>query len=225
MKKEKSYTLYPSGYKWVRSIPNQHFDTLKLYVSMVMDDCTIEDISTKLQLAIAFSKDQGQSYGEYHRKCFENIMRLGYTTEQEISDNLELIKETPKSSQAQLDSLKPKGFSITLPNTTTTITDHELYLMIKGHMEEFNPAEYTKVGQLIQNLLIGGLVEITAQLENSGIIKDNYHQETLKNNLNLLSQNIIHKVITNEIYNLRVPTLTVEILKQLYNHDLETLKY
>ena len=94
MKKEKpNYTLYPNGYKWVRSIPDQHFDTLKLYVSMVMDDCTIEDISTKLRLAIAFSKDQGQSYGEYHRKCFENIMRLGYTTEQEISDNLELINQ------------------------------------------------------------------------------------------------------------------------------------
>lgn len=92
MEKEK-FTLYPSGYEWVRSIPDQHFDTLKLYVSMVMDDCTIEDIDTKLQLAITFSKDQGPSYGEHHRKCFENIMRLGYTTEEEIYDNIELIKD------------------------------------------------------------------------------------------------------------------------------------
>lgn len=132
-------------------------------------------------------------------------------------------KRNPEQSQAQLDSLKPKGFNITLSNTT--ITDQELYLMIKGHMEELNPAEYTKVGQLIQNLLIGVLGEITTQLQNSGIIKDNYHRETLQNNLHLLSLDIIHKVIINEIYNLRTPTLTVEILKKLYNPDLETLKY
>ena len=97
--------------------------------------------------------------------------------------------------------------------------------MIKGHMEELNPAEYTKVGQLIQNLLIGGLGEIITQLQNSGIIKENYHRETLQNNLHLLSRDIIHKVITNDIFNLRVPTLTVEILKQLYSPDLETIKY
>ena len=136
------------------------------------------------------------------------------------------MKRNPEPSQAQLDSLKPKGFSIILSNVTnTTITDQDLYLMIKGHMEELNPAEYTRVGQLIQNLLIEELVEITTKLQNSGIIKEDYHKETLKNNLHILSRNIIRRVLTNEIYNLRVPTLTVEILKQLYNPDLETLKY
>lgn len=84
LNQSKLHSYPPEGYEWIKSIPDQHFDTLKLYISIVMDDGTIEDISTKSQLAIAFSKDQGQSYGEYHRKCFENIMRLGYTTEQEI---------------------------------------------------------------------------------------------------------------------------------------------
>lgn len=140
-----------------------------------------------------------------------------------MSNNLEQAKENIRKAQAQLNSLKPEGFTITLPNAT--ITDKDLYHIIKGHAEEFNPVEYTKVGQLIQSLLIEELCSITIQLQNSGIIKEDYHIETLKNNLYLLSRNIIYKVLTNKIYNLRVPTLTIEILKQLYNSDLETLKY
>ena len=140
-----------------------------------------------------------------------------------MSNNIEQAKENIHRAQDVLNSLKPKDFTIVLPNTT--ITDKDLYHIIKGHADELNPTEYTKVGQLIQNSLIEILEEITTRLQNSGIIKEDYHKETLKNNLYLLSRDIIHKILTNEIYNLRVPTLTIEILKQLYNPDLETLKY
>ncbi len=140
-----------------------------------------------------------------------------------MSNNIEQAKENIRKAQAQLDSLKPEGFTITLPNAT--ITDKDLYHMIKGHSEDLHSVEYTKVGQLIQSLLIEELCSITVQLQTLGIIKEDYHRETLKNDLHILSRNIIYKVLTNEIYNLRVPTLTIEILKQLYNHDLETLTY
>ena len=140
-----------------------------------------------------------------------------------MSNNIEQARENIRKAQAQLDSLKPENFTIILPNTT--ITDKDLYHMIKGHADDFEPTIYTKIGQLIQGLLLEELVSITIQLQNSGIIKNEYHRETLKNNLNLLSQTIIYQVLTNQIYNLRVPTLTVEILKQLYSPDLETIKY
>lgn len=130
---------------------------------------------------------------------------------------------TSINPKEQLNSLKPEGFTIILPNAT--ITDKDLYWMIKCHPKEFNSTEYTKVGQLIQDLLIEELGSITIQLQNSRIIKEDYHIETLKNNLYLISRNIIYKVLNHQIYNLRVPTLTIEILRQLYNQDLETISY
>lgn len=140
-----------------------------------------------------------------------------------MSNNIKQAKESISKAQAELNSLKPGGFTIVLPNTI--ITDEDLYHLIKDHRDDFEPTVYTKIGQLIQGLLLEELVLITIQLQNSGIIKKEYHRDTLKNNLDLLSQTIIYQVITNQIYNLRVPTLTVEILKQVYNPDLETIKY
>lgn len=138
-------------------------------------------------------------------------------------DNIDKAKEYIHKEQAQLDSLKPQGFTINLPHAT--ITDKDLYHMIKGHTEDFNPKGYTLVGQLIQSLLIEELCSIIEQLQYPGIIKEDYHKETLNQSLYLLSRDIIYRVLDNQIYNLRVPTLTIEILKQIYSQDLETLKY
>lgn len=133
------------------------------------------------------------------------------------------MKRNPEPSQAQLDSLKPKGFTIQLPKAV--ITDEDLFEMIIEHPNDLKPTGYTTVGQLIQSLLIEELCLITTQLQSSGIIPNNYHQETLKNNIYLVSTNIIDRILGGLIFNLRVPTLTVEILKQLYNPDLEIISY
>ena len=69
-----------------------------------------------------------------------------------MSNNIEQARENIHRAQAELNSLKPEGFTITIRNTN--ITDKDLYHIIKGHAEELNPTEYTKVGQLIQSLLI-----------------------------------------------------------------------
>lgn len=133
------------------------------------------------------------------------------------------IQTEAKEVSSQLNSLKPKGFNIQLPKAV--ITDEDLFEMILEHPNDLRPTGYTTVGQLIQSLLIEELCSITTQLQSSKIIPQDYHQETLKNNIYILSTNIIDKILGGLILNLRVPTLTVEIIKQLYNHDLETLKY
>lgn len=133
------------------------------------------------------------------------------------------MKRNSEPSQAQLNSLKPKGFDIQLPKAV--ITDEDLLEMIREHPNDLKLTGYTTVGQLIQSLLIQELCSITTQLQSSKIIPQDYHQETLKNNLYLLSINIINKILGGLISNLRIPTLTVEILKQLYQPNLETIRY